>query len=418
MQRIPHDKTFDGTLAFLNNGYRFISMRCERNNSKAFHTRMMMRPITCVMGEDAVRMFYEPGRFTRKAAMPPTTLMSLQDRGSVMTLDGDKHLHRKRMFMSLMGEDGISELLRIFERHWHQRLDLWRSTDSVTLHFEMEEVLTRAVCEWTGITLTEDEASQRAREFSAMIEGAGTVGPRNIKGLALRAITERWARDLIDEIRQQPKPPEGKERSALQTVAWYREPDGERLDVKTAAVELLNILRPTVAVARFITFSALALHHYPQYREKAAQEDDQWREFFVQEVRRFYPFFPVVAGNAKTDFQWHGEHFSKGSWVMLDMHGTNHDPDIWDEPFEFRPERFKDWDRSPYNFIPQGGGELHSGHRCPGENITIALTKAAVRLLTTSMTYEVPKQDLSIDLSRMPAIPASWFVISNVKKAG
>lgn len=418
MQRIPHDKTFDGTLAFLNNGYRFISMRCERNNSKAFHTRMMMRPITCVMGEDAVRMFYEPGRFTRKAAMPPTTLMSLQDRGSVMTLDGDKHLHRKKMFMSLMGEDGISELLRIFERHWHQQLDLWRSTDSVTLHFEMEEVLTRAVCEWTGITLTEDEASQRAREFSAMIEGAGTVGPRNVKGLALRMITERWARDLIDEIRQQPKPPEGEERTALQTVAWYREPDGERLDVKTAAVELLNILRPTVAVARFITFSALALHHYPQYREKAAQRDDQWRELFVQEVRRFYPFFPVVAGNAKTDFEWQGEYFKKGSWVMLDMHGTNHDPDIWDEPFEFRPERFEDWDQSPYNFIPQGGGELHTGHRCPGENITIALTKAAVRLLTTSMTYEVPKQDLSIDLSRMPAIPASWFIISNVKKAG
>lgn len=225
MQTIPHDKTFDGTLAFLNNGYRFISMRCERNNSKAFHTRMMMRPITCVMGEDAVRMFYEPGRFTRKAAMPPTTLMSLQDRGSVMTLDGDQHRHRKQMFMSLMGEDGIKKLVAIFERHWQQRLELWQSTYSVTLHFEMEEVLTRAVCEWTGITLTEDDASQRAREFSAMIEGAGTVGPRNIKGLALRAITERWARGLIDEVRQQPKPPEDEERSALQTLAWYREPD-------------------------------------------------------------------------------------------------------------------------------------------------------------------------------------------------
>jgi fatty-acid peroxygenase len=31
------------------------------------------------------------------------------------------------------------------------------------------------------------------------------------------------------------------------------------LDGKVAAVELINVLRPVVAVARFITFAALAL---------------------------------------------------------------------------------------------------------------------------------------------------------------
>jgi fatty-acid peroxygenase len=42
--------------------------------------------------------------------------------------------------------------------------------------------------------------------------------------------------------------------------------------------------------------------------------------------------------------------------------------------------------------------------------------KRAVRLLATEMQYDVPEQDLRIDLSRMPAIPKSRFVIRNVRR--
>jgi fatty-acid peroxygenase len=44
--------------------------------------------------------------------------------------------------------------------------------------------------------------------------------------------------------------------------------------------------------------------------------------------------------------------------------------------------------------------------------------KRAVRLLTTAMRYEVPEQDLSMDLGRMPAIPKSRFVIRSVNPSG
>jgi fatty-acid peroxygenase len=41
--------------------------------------------------------------------------------------------------------------------------------------------------------------------------------------------------------------------------------------------------------------------------------------------------------------------------------------------------------------------------------------KQAVRLLTTAMRYDLPAQDLGVDLSRMPTSPASRFVIANVR---
>jgi fatty-acid peroxygenase len=81
------------------------------------------------------------------------------------------------------------------------------------------------------------------------------------------------------------------------------------------------------------------------------------------------------------------------------------------------PERFRHWNESSFNFIPQGGGDYDTSHRCAGEWITIELMKTIVRLLTTGMRYDVPEQDLRIALSRMPAIPASGFLINNVMRA-
>jgi len=98
-------------------------------------------------------------------------------------------------------------------------------------------------------------------------------------------------------------------------------------------------------------------------------------------------------------------------------HGSNDDLRIWGDPAVFLPERFRDWNGSAFTFIPQGGGDHAAGHRCAGEWATIDLLKRATPLLTTAMRYEVPTQDLQIDLSRMPTLPNSRFVISNVTSA-
>ncbi len=416
MSQIPRDKTFDCSLALLTNGYRFISERCQRNGADLFRTRMMLRPAVCVSGEDAARMFYQPDRFSRKLAMPPQTLMSLQDIGSVQQLQGDAHRHRKRMFMSLMTPESIRRLGDLFENKWRARVRQWQQEGrQVTLHHEVEDLLCRAVCEWTGIHLSEEEAPERAKEFSAMIDGAGAIGPRNWKGLALRHRTERWARKLISDIRHSPL--SRAERSPLETIALYRDENGQTLPTRVAAVELINILRPTVAVGRFITFAALALHTYPQYRDRLRDGGEEWREMFTQEVRRYYPFFPLVAGNAMHDIEWQGHHIAKGTWVMLDMHGTNHDPRSWKDPHAFRPERFKDWKGNAFSLIPQGAGGFDEGHRCPGEWITIELIKRALHMLVAGMEYQVPTQDLTIRLSRLPAIPESRFIISDIREA-
>jgi fatty-acid peroxygenase len=403
----------DRTLALLREGYAFIPERCRRHGTDVFETRIMLTKAVCMMGEEAGRVFYEPERFTRVGALPQTTLRLLQDKGSVALLDGEAHRWRKEMFLSLADPGGSERLADVMEAQWRDRIGRWERMDKVVLFREAEEIFCRAACEWAGVPLTETEAGRRTREFSAMIEGAGSIGPRNWYGQLLRARTEWWMRSLIEKVRAGEL--DVPEKSAAHIIAWHRNQGGELLDTEAAAVELINVLRPTVAVARFVTFAALALHEHPECRRKI-EADEDYLELFVQEVRRFYPFFPFVGGRVRNEFYWRGRHFTEGTWVLLDLYGTNHDAGTWGDPEEFRPERFRRWDCSAFDFVPQGGGDHRRGHRCPGEWATIALMKRAVRQLTGSMSYVVPEQDLRISLSQMPTIPKSRFVISGVQR--
>jgi fatty-acid peroxygenase len=76
-----------------------------------------------------------------------------------------------------------------------------------------------------------------------------------------------------------------------------------------------------VAVDRFITFAALALHGQPEWRSRLRGGGAREVDLFVQEVRRFYPFFPMVGPRVRTAFDWQGVHFPRGRRVLLDLYG-------------------------------------------------------------------------------------------------
>lgn len=80
MPAIPRDRAPDSTLWLLSDGYLFVTKRCERYGSDVFRTWLMLREMVCMMGEEAAREFYVPGRFTRRGAIPLTALMLLRAR--------------------------------------------------------------------------------------------------------------------------------------------------------------------------------------------------------------------------------------------------------------------------------------------------------------------------------------------------
>ncbi len=407
---LPQDPAPDSTLALMREGYGFIASRCRRYETDLFAARLMLSPVVCMSGPEAARHFYDGHRFTRRHALPPTSFALIQDHGSVMVMDGAAHRARKAMVLSLVGSDALRRLADIAQRHWREAVSRWAREDEVVLLDEAHLILTAAVCEWVGLPLDLPEARARANEFAAMVDGTGAIGPRNWRGHLYRARTERWMRGVISEIRSGDRrvPP-----GAARVIAEHRDDEGRLLDVKVAAVELINVLRPTVANARYIVFSAMALHDHPDWRA-AITDDEEAADRFTYEVRRAFPFIPFIGGRVREPFTWGGHDFREGEWVLMDLYGTNHDPRSWDDPDRFDPNRFADETIDAFNLISHGGGSARDGHRCPGEAITQIIVSTLSRELAATH-YTVPPQDLSIDLAYVPARPRSGFMMSGVR---
>jgi fatty-acid peroxygenase len=238
-------------------------------------------------------------------------------------------------------------------------------------------------------------------DLATIVDGFGSVGLRHLSARRARSRADRWGARLIDDTRSgQIEIPES---AALASIARWSDENGNPLDISVTAVELLNVLRPATAVSWFVVFAALALENHPDWRIGEAGESEALQAF-VHEVRRMYPFAPMLAARARTAFDWRGHHVAVGQRLVLDLFGTLHDETAWPEPERFAPERFMGAAAAAAfsdAYVPHGGGDPVDGHRCPGEPATLALLKGAIRILvSTSYRVEDPRR---LRLKRMPA---------------
>ena len=406
----PRDPWPDSTVAFLREGYDFAGNHARRLGTDVFGTRLALQRTICMTGPEAAELFYDETRFKREMAAPGWLRQTLFGPGGVQELDGEAHRHRKRMFMELLTGGTPGDMAARCAEAWRARATGWQPERPVVLLEEAREVLFGAVCEWAGVQ--PGEAGLSAHDMAELIEAPGAVGLRHWKGRLARRRSDRRVAALIERVRSGTS--EARPGTALQVVAHHRDLEGHLLEPEVAAVELINLLRPTVAVSRYVVFVALALHSYPAARAGVADGSIE-ASWFVQEVRRYFPFFPVVAARVRETFEWQGFTFPAGTRVLLDLYGINHDPRIWGDPQQFRPGRFAEREPGPFELVPQGGGEAWSGHRCPGEGPVVALMQAALNFLVNEVEYDVPPQDLRVKHSRMPAGPESGFRIANVR---
>ncbi|HEX2130111.1 MAG TPA: cytochrome P450 [Actinophytocola sp.] len=402
--RLP-SALLDSSVPILAEGYGWMPDRRARTGAATVRTRVMGQRAVGLCGPDAARFFYDEAHVRRHGAIPEPVRATLFGKGAVHTLDGAAHRCRKDVFLSLATPEATAALAASVAASWDECA--WTPGRPVVLFDEASRVLTRGVCRWAGVPLAESEVADLAGDLVAMVDGFATPGPRHWRARLGRKRRENWLAGLVRGVRDgSVAAPDG---SALERVARHREPDGEPLSPRLAAVELLNVIRPTVAVCWFVAFAGHALHRWPEHRRRLAAGGMVTE--FVHELRRFYPFAPFVAGRAVTDLTWEGEQIPEGSLVLLDLWGHNHDARYWDEPFRFRPERFAGREVGEFDLVPQGAGDPRTNHRCPGESFTVALLEAIVPRLA-ALGHQVPAQDLRISLHRIPARVRSGMIIT------
>lgn len=388
----PSSFGFDHSLLLLRDGYQFWDSMRQRQGSEIVQTRLLHERVTAIRGPAAAQFFYEENFTERASALPTALVGALFGKGPVHMLDGDAHVHRKTMFNQLLDPSAVADMTNDLARKWDERSVTWHGR--VDVFQEVGQMLLEVGCGWVGIPLRETEIPKRTRDMLAMVEGFGAPTPRQLKARSARKRTDSWVQGFVEQSRATS---DGGQ-TPLDVVAHHRDRDGELLSAHTAAVEVINLIRPLVAVSWLVSGLFEAFDTFPQRRADLLAQ--QFSAIAVaNEVRRTYPFVPFLATRATQDLAWEDANIPKGTLVVLDVWGTNHDPRIWNDPTSFDPARFEHTPVTPYNLVPQGGGSRESGHRCPGEDTTVAVLATLARRIA-ELHYDVAGP--RANLRRMP----------------
>ncbi|MBM2659765.1 cytochrome P450 [Staphylococcus pseudoxylosus] len=413
MKKMPKDRGIDHTLNLLKEGYHFIINRSESLNTNIFKTNLLGKKVYCLIGSTGAELFYDDELFKRDNAAPSRIKKTLFGQNGVQGLDGEAHQKRKSMFMKLMDDNAMKKIGILTDKYWNIYFNNTTSLKNISMYQASKKVFLQTACEWTGVPLKKDEIDKRVVQLAKLFEHAASIGLKHWQARSARTSANKWIEEIVRKVRSRNL--DIKKDRALYKFAWFRDINGELLEDKVVAVEILNILRPMVAVSVWVANLGLAMHQFPEEARKLQNNNDKDIEMFLQETRRYYPFFPFAIANVKKDFEYDGYKFKKDTLTLLDLYGTNRYQEDWSQPEAFIPKRFKDWENSPFSFIPQGGGNYDFGHRCAGEFITIVLMKTTVQYLINNITYEVPEQNFKFNFNDIPAIPSDGFVISNIQ---
>ncbi len=123
----------------------------------------------------------------------------------------------------------------------------------------------------------------------------------------------------------------------------------------------------------------------------------------IQETMRIYPPIWGFIRVANEDDEIAGKQVRKGDRIVLFGYGAHHNPEFWDEPEEFRPERWigdQAKKRVKYSYIPFGAGKRSciGGAMSQVEN-TLALSQLLRRFQPEYVGQEPPGLNATVTLT-------------------
>ena len=150
--------------------------------------------------------------------------------------------------------------------------------------------------------------------------------------------------------------------------------------------ELCDAMRTLLVAGHDTTASTLTwllerLSRHPQVlarTESAALEgDDDYLDAVIKEAMRLRPVGPMTARLAAQDFELPGLTIPAGTIVVPYITLVQRRADLWEDPLEFRPERFLNTTVSTYAWIPFGGGR----RRCLGAAFSLIEARVVLRTI-------------------------------------
>lgn len=319
-------------------------------------------------------------------------LEPLVGRNSVILLDEAPHLEQRKLLLPAFHGEKMQRLVGLMSELTRREVQTWPTGQPVALHAPLQrltlEIILRTVFGLDrGSRL--DDLRTLLTEVLRYSESPLSVLPAlrrwtswtaTMRRFArVSAETDRMLRELIEERRREGP---GDRDDVLAMLLTARHEDGSEMSWDELRDELLTAL----VAGHETTASQLAWAFEQLAREPgvaaqiAAEADagggDAYLTATVNEILRHRPVLPNAEPRlTKREVTIGGFTYPRGVALLASAYLVHHDPDIYPDPYAFRPERFLDTAPGTYTWIPFGGGR----RRCLGASFAVQEMKIVLR---------------------------------------
>ncbi|KAA8537810.1 hypothetical protein F0562_027610 [Nyssa sinensis] len=229
-----------------------------------------------------------------------------------------------------------------------------------------------------------------------------------LKGSETGLVNLQKARDvflqgLIDEYR--PEREVEKKKTMIETLLSLQEEDPEFFSENTIkGIILLLFTAGSETTARTIEWAMSLLLNHPEALQMARSEIDNhvkqhrllddsdlpklpYLRCIINETLRLFPIGPLLVPHfSSEDCVIEGFDVPRRTILLVNAWAIHRDPNVWEEPTKFKPERFEgiEGEREGFKFIPFGAGR----RGCPGAGLALRLLGLALGTLIQCFEWE------------------------------
>ena len=415
-QILPPGPTFAlaSRLNYVRNPYELFA-ECQRKYGDPFTVTTYMK--TVITGDPAaVRQIFTAPTEHFKALQSKAQSRVLGD--SFTSLSGPPHRAQRDIVTPGLRADGLHSLAPMMVDAAMARIETWRPgaeldmiEEGVAIALEIIVRTIFSVEDPEGIAerrvAIRDFADRLSNKTFLILSVLGFISDSLPPNAKFRAAQERLRQCLFQTIDQIKAAPEGR-RGLLARIVATRTADGAPAMADSVIVD--NMV--TMLIAGHET-SALSigwsmfwvLSHPDIYRklmEELADVDVEgdpnatqtlpYLNAFVREMMRFWPPVPdVIRVIGREPLEVKGYRLTENMQVAACVFLTHFDPDIYPDPYEFRPERHLERRYSAYEYYPFGGGErVCVGNTFAPMEIKIVLAALLKRCRFTLLNTQQP----------------------------
>ncbi|CAA0823186.1 cytochrome P450- family 81- subfamily D-polypeptide 8 [Striga hermonthica] len=244
-----------------------------------------------------------------------------------------------------------------------------------------------------------------AGDFLPVLRWLGVNGlEKRLKKLQVRR--DRFYQNLIDERRRTTEIEKGeKDMTLIDVLLADQETDPEvYTDEYVQGMIQVMLAAGTDTSALTIEWAMSLLLNHPESLIRAQAEIDStighsrlvndsdlpnlpYLHAIINETLRMYPVGPLlVPHEASTDCVVGGYRVPRGTMLLVNVWAIQNDPNLWEDPRAFKPERFANFQgqRDGFKFVPFGYGR----RGCPGENLAMHAVGLALASLIQCLEWE------------------------------